>query len=314
MIYNISFPGKTFLIGEYAALEQAPAILVNTKPRFYFSITKGNCVSYFHPKSPADQWLKKYPEISQFYHIESQDPYSGRGGFGLSSVQFNLVYLLGCLLKKQSPEKIDLLKMWKAYRNLEFFGQKPSGADIISQWMGNLCLFTPDPFHIYSIKWPFPNLDFFLIHTGVSLNTWEHLNQIRPGKSFVDLSVLVKKSVAYVENSDAEGFVATIKEYASYLEKKNLVYQKTKHFLHEIKKIEQIIAAKGCGALGAEVIVVFFHQKNKEIVKNILNKRCFLSDSRNEQKLKIGNEENDIPVSGHIVADSSCLSQGMRIH
>ena len=33
----ISFPGKTFLIGEYAVMKGGSALLVNTSPRFKFS-------------------------------------------------------------------------------------------------------------------------------------------------------------------------------------------------------------------------------------------------------------------------------------
>lgn len=309
MAHNISFPGKTFLIGEYAVLEKAPAILVNTKPRFYFSITKGNCTNYFHPESPAGQWLKKYPQISESYCIESWDPYYGEGGFGLSSAQFNLVYLLDGFLKGELPEKIDLFKMWKAYRSLEFSGQKPSGADIISQWMGDLCVFVPEPFKTHSVKWPFPDLDFFLIRTGVKLNTWEHLNQIQTGKHFSHLSVLAKQGVTYVENSDTENFVSILKEYADCLEQENLVHEKTQNFLNELKKIKQIITTKGCGALGAEVVVVFFHPKDKETVINILNQSSFLLD-RDKKQMKVSNKS---AISEYIIANSSHLSQGMTV-
>ncbi len=303
MAYNISFPGKTFLIGEYAVLEKAPAVLVNTKPRFYFFVTSGKCTNFFHSESPAGQWLKRYPSVSQSYHIESWDPHFGKGGFGLSSAQFNLAYLLWWILKGESPEKINLLKMWEDYGSLKFPGQKPSGVDIISQWMGELCLFTPNPFYACSIQWPFPDLDFFLIRTGIKLSTWEHLNQIQVGKKFSALSDLAEKAFTYVKNSNTEAFVATLKEYANCLEQQNLVHQKTLFFLNEIKKVKLIVAAKGCGALGAEVIAVFFHPKDKQTVRDILAQTEFGKSSH-----------EDNVADENIMADSSHLSQGMMIH
>ena len=305
MAYNISFPGKTFLIGEYAVLENSSAILVNTKPRFYFFITSGECVNFFHPESPAGQWLNKYPQVGQSYHIESWDPYSGKGGLGLSSAQFNLVYLLWWILKGESPEKINLLKMWENYRSLEFSGQKPSGVDIISQWVGKLCLFAPNPFYTCSIQWPFSDLDFFLIRTGIKLNTWEHLNQMQKGTHFSHLSDLAGKAFTYIKNSNKEAFVATLIEYANCLEQQNLVHQKTLFFLNELKKIKLIVAAKGCGALGAEVIAIFFHPKDKETVRAILAQTDF--------EFKKSSHENNI-TDENIIADSSHLSQGMIIH
>ena len=37
-LFQISCPGKTFLVGEYSALYGAPCLLVSTHPRFYFSV------------------------------------------------------------------------------------------------------------------------------------------------------------------------------------------------------------------------------------------------------------------------------------
>ena len=306
-MYNISFPGKTFLIGEYAVLEGAPAVLINTKPRFYFTVTRegkrGNC---FHADSPAGQWLKKHPRISESYYIESWDPYAGKGGFGLSGAQFNLVHLLGGVLEGKSINDMDLLKMWKDYRSLDFSGYKPSGADLISQMLGKVCLFTPEPFHANSMDWPFSDLDFFLIKTDMSLNTWEHLSRVKIDNSFSNLSDLTKEALNHIKNSDAKAFVSVLKRYADCLEQQNLVHEKTQEVLDQLKKIKQIVSAKGCGALGSEVIAVFFHPESKETVKKIL----------------IGSGSDFPGLSKYfsldsgecIAADSGHLSQGMMIH
>ena len=295
----ISFPGKTFLIGEYAVLKGAPAILVNTKPSFDFFITKGTGENNFHPQSPAGQWLKLNPRINQSYHIQSRDPYLGKGGFGFSSAQFNLVYLLSHILDTESGTqrteyhffnlleqtlkgkpllKLHLLDIWKAYRKLSFEGVTPSGADVISQWLGRLCLFVPRPFTAYSIDWPFPDLDFFLVHTGVKLNTWEHLRNLYK-QPFSTLSSLAKKAIVCVNDIDKEGFISTLNEYSVCLEQQGLTHKKTKLFLNRIKKYEQVITAKGCGSMGAEVIAIFFDPKNKEKVKAVLSKENIIAHS-----------------------------------
>ena len=284
---KISFPSKTFLIGEYAVLEGAPAVLLNTEPRFSFSITEQKGENCFHSQSPAGQWLNLHPEILKSFHIEYQDPYEERGGFGFSSAQFNLVYLLGEMLKGHAFEKNDLLQMWRAYRALAFKGQIPSGADVISQWLGDVCLFSFNPFEAYSISWPFADLDFFLIRTEVKLNTWEHLDQIKE-ENFSGLSSIVKKAIACMDKSNKEGFISALDEYALELQKQGLVHQNTESFLNKIKTIKSVITAKGCGAMGAEVVAVFFDPKNREEVRASLK------------------EEN-------IIVNSSDLSSGVKV-
>ena len=340
-----SFPGKTFLIGEYAVLEGAPGILINTHPRFLFAITKRrgnapldalfssqfdlenkernfqkikpkpkpkpNTTASFHPGSPAGQWLKLHPQIEQSYDIKFYDPYFGKGGFGFSSAQFNLVYLLHKLLtffyredqkkkrenshfslhtsfspgSKKEEEKIlfpqievDLLQMWKSYRNLSFTGQTPSGADVISQWVGNICLFESHSFKVRSVRWPFTDLDFFLIRTGIRLDTWEHLNIIS-GKKNYNFFDLTKQAIVCMDKKDKKGFVSIVNDYAVCLEKQGLVHEKTLMLLSRIKKIKSIIAAKGCGAMGAEVVVVFFDSKNKKTLKSRLSKENIVAHS-----------------------------------
>ncbi len=361
----ISFPGKTFLIGEYAVLEGAPAILVNTKPRFLFSVKEemqrkpvGTLSSYeqsslfskidtgekyhkkeplfkpmdsFHPQSPAGQWLKLYPDIARIYQIESRDPYFGKGGFGFSSAQFNLVYLLTRRLKNKnreyareerrfsvielnkkgsesyrvkkkslsnlqkeedpsflgrdfgselySPEpEEDPLSVWNFYRRLKFPGRKPSGADVVSQWIGGVCLFSLEPFFARSITWPFVDLDFFLIRTGSVLNTHEHLDTLS-GKSFTRLSCTAKKAMACVDRLDREGFISALNEYSAGLEERGLVHENTRSVLNRIRKSNLIVTAKGCGAMGAEVVAVFFDSKNKQEVKTFLKKENVMAHS-----------------------------------
>ena len=304
---KISFPGKTFLIGEYAVLQGAPAILVNTKPRFTFSFqlkkrnkncsisdiasdssVKKSTVQMYHPRSPAGQWLMLHPKVMPFYDIFSQDPYRGKGGFGFSSAQFGFVYLLSQIRGGQNLSKDHLLSVWKSYRSLNFDGLVPSGADLVSQWVGNVCLFSFDPFNVRSVSWPFPDLDFFLIHTGEKLNTWEHL-KVLSKRGFSKLSSLAEKAIVNMDSCDKEGFISTVDEYALFLEKENLVHEKTLWFLKKIRKLRYVMTAKGCGAMGAEVVVLFFDSKNKEKVFSFLS-------------------EEDV------VAHSGDLTCGMRVH
>ena len=322
--HYFSVPSKTFLIGEYAVLKEAPAVLINTPPRFKFyfkekkiaetisaenlSTENGpkkkairtehtkqvdgqgvwkNPLDCFHPRGGAGKWLKKHPELSKLYRVKVEDPYKGKGGFGFSSAEFLFVYGLSCL---SSHLPWDIHSVWKAYKELESVeGDSaeggshakliPSGADLVSQWVGGLCVFSQKPFSAYSLAWPFKDLDFFLLRTGGTLNTWEHLKNLSD-KIFPPLSLLAKKAQLCIDEVDTKGFVEVLQKYASCLEEQRLVTKDTQKYLDRIKKHKAIVVAKGCGAMGAETVAVFFHPKDKQEVKNFLEEKNILASAK----------------------------------
>jgi len=150
---------------------------------------------------------------------------------------------------------------------------------VISQWIGGVCLFSSDPFKAYSIPWLFPNLDFYIIHTNTSLNTWEHLQNVGH-KTFPGLNDLAKKGIDYIKVANKEKFINTINEYATELEKNNLVHKNTITLLNKIKTLKEVLAAKGCGALGADVILILFKTKHKKIIKQFLKTENIIASSK----------------------------------
>ncbi len=278
----VSFPGKTFLIGEYAVLQGAPAILLNTKPKFEFFVTlseKHNLTKLFHPQSPAGKWLKLHPETAGSYHVKYKDPYKGKGGFGFSSAQFNLMYWLSRnSVIKQEAEEVS--RLWRSYRSLDFpAGLKPSGADVVSQWMGGVSVFSFSPaFKARFLTWPFSDLDFFLIRIGESFSTHKHLNCLL-GKEFFDLFPLAEKALSCLGTADSAGFVSAVEGYSAGLIKKGLAGKNALQFLSRMRKAKRIITAKACGAMGAETAAVFFDPKDKKQVRDFLRKETVLAHS-----------------------------------
>ncbi len=312
----LSFPSKTFLIGEYAVLNSAPAILVNTTPLFQFLITpkteqsqrwikslnkkapttdtitiKNNISLYknIHPDSPTGQWLKRHPQIQKHWHIESIDPHKGQGGFGFSSAQFNLMYFLTQI--NDNNDLKDPYNLWQSYKTLNFDGHAPSGADVVSQWMGHTCLFINKPFKAQSIPWPFEDLDSLIIRTGLQLQTWEHLKNISV-KELTELSELSQQAMDCVNNQNAKGFVSSVEKYGLCLEEQKLVHKNTMALLSKIKKLKYVLTAKGCGAMGAEVITILCHPQHKQQIQ---------SDLKNLFK------------HNPMIADSSSITSGLQI-
>jgi hypothetical protein len=67
-----------------------------------------------------------------------------------------------------------------------------------------------------------------------------------------------------MKTADQEKFLNAIKEYASALEKFKLVCQNTQKILKRIKTCPEILAVKGCGAMGADVILAVINTHHKQ--------------------------------------------------
>ena len=301
----VSFPGKTFLLGEYAVLKGGPALLVNTAPRFCFTLQRlsvkkkpgeKSFLTKIPAESPAGQFLKKHPHLTKQWEVSALNPYKNTSGFGWSSAQFNFLYWLNKYLsgKTLKSEQKQLMYLRQTYQKLYFKGLKPSGADVLSQWAGGVCAFFQKPFAVKTYShWPFKDLNFFLIHTGCSLETWRHLSR-KKNFEYSKLMRTAQEGIHCFQAKDKEGFIANIEHYAGDLEKQKLVHKNTLQVLKKIKKNPFVLTAKGCGAMGAEVIALFFHLQDKQKIKKYLSSLCKV-----QPKLKV-------------FADSSHLSSGFN--
>lgn len=180
------------------------------------------------------------------------DPYHGAGGFGASGAKF--------VLSAKKNGEIDHWQVWEKYRSSGFEG---SGADVVAQWMGGITFFYPQQRIIENITWPFGNLSIGLIHTGYKIQTHEHLQELK-NNNFALLKAITIKTYQALKQSDQINFLKSIQDYAVELDKFHLVCDNTKWILDKIKNCPSILAAKGCGALGADVILTVIEKSNQE--------------------------------------------------
>ncbi len=226
--------------------------------------------SIFHPESLSALWIKKNIDLFSNVSITSSNPHKNKRGFGLSSAEFICVYLWSHLKNGCTLEDIDLHETWTHYRNLSH-GQNaiPSGADVLSQWVGGVCLFSSQPFNVRSLTWPIWDLSFTLIRTGDDLKTWKHLKDLRE-TTFPKLKKYASQAFDAIEKKDMDLFIKLINNYESTLRQNNLVAPVTSEMLKKLKQNKNILAAKGCGAMGAEVVCVFFNKnKQNEILESL---------------------------------------------
>ncbi|MGZ3773389.1 MAG: hypothetical protein ACXVCY_02820 [Pseudobdellovibrionaceae bacterium] len=290
MVFSI--PGKTFLAGEYLALHEGPTLVFLSQPCFELKVTKGQgSLLGIHKDSPAGLFIRKYQDYFNNFDLEFKDPYAGRGGFGASTAQF-----LGCYslwLYKESPhqdmEKIlDFKHLLDSYYEAAWKGEglRPSGADLIGQLKGSFTFFEKRQGLISVKNWPFADLEFFLFHTGNKIATHEHLRNL---KDF-DSSGLEKSFALIRESFDAQSselFVKGINSYAQSLQDLNFTCEPTLNLLQNLRQVPGVLAVKGCGALGADVVVaVTVKNQSQELLKYC--ESCGLIELASSQKMGLG--------------------------
>lgn len=119
--YALKIPGKTFISGEYLALNGGNSLIVSTKPGFQvFFVKKASSTPNFlkqlcqkhqlnekyfdgnflkNNQSPAEIFFQKNMKSFESWDIFFYDGYDKKGGFGASTAQFLALFLFDLLIK-----------------------------------------------------------------------------------------------------------------------------------------------------------------------------------------------------------------------
>lgn len=285
-------PGKTFLAGEYLALQGGPTLVFLSEPCFELEVQKGQGrFGSIHPESPAGKFIHMHQDDFARFDLKFADPYLGRGGFGASTAQFLSVYALWHL--RTAPQvdmqkNMDLKDLLETYYQCAWTGegQRPSGADLIGQYKGSLTFFEKRQGAISVRNWPFENLELFLIHTGNKLATHEHLRNLSDfdAASLEESFAIIRDSF---ESQNSELLIGGINSYAESLKNLNFTCPETLSLLEELRQIKGVVATKGCGALGADVVLVVTHRGESEDFKKFCADR-HLSLLSSSEKISLG--------------------------
>lgn len=283
-----SVPGKTFLAGEYLALQGGPTLVFLSHPCFEMTVTKGQGHhGAIHPESPAGLFVSKHADYFSQFDLNFQDPYFGKGGFGASTAQFLSVYALW-LYKEQAQQDMEKLLDFKhlleAYYEVAWKGQglRPSGADLVGQLKGSLTFFEKRQGLISVKSWPFMDLEFSLIHTGNKVATHEHLKNLAnfDGTSLEKSFAVIRESF---EKQEEALFVQGVNSYAQALQDLGFTCNETLSLLSDLHQVPGVLAAKGCGALGADVVLAVTKKEQTQSLQKFCETRglSILSSSKN---------------------------------
>ena len=268
LIFEI--PSKTFIIGEYLAIGGTASMLLSTEPSFVVKIT--NDTRYgFHPDSPAGALRKRLGQNSVGYSF--YDPHSGLGGFGRSTAEYLSVYLYDLYVNQGVRDFANTI-----LENLEDFIQQykqccggeysPSGADLVAQVTGGLCWYDGMNFSAEKLAWPFPGYDIFVFHTGKKLATHEHLKDLRE-KNFRELIPLLVASRTSLSQENLKVFCQSLDLYYDALNDMGLSDSDVRERVMSLRKNPEILAAKGCGAMGVDTVLVVGESSSLSRIKQL---------------------------------------------
>jgi mevalonate kinase len=266
-------PGKTFLVGEYAVLLGGVSLGLATKPCFEYSIDisniEGSSLSpepiVFHPNSPAGKFRTKNNSNEKIYFKDQYSEMGVTGGYGRSTAEY-FASITSSLLK----QKKSFFEILKDYKNLHSdYSIKPSGMDLAFQFFGTVTLADQALNFYQNFDWKFETLDFYLISTGVKVNTHEHIANLDLNKlkELPQLSNIVANS--YSENKQ-DDFLYHMSQWCELLQSHNLTHSNTLELKNFLESHDVIKLVKPCGALGADVLIIFFDKINALSVKTHL--------------------------------------------
>ncbi len=264
----LSMPGKTFLAGEYWILKSGTALVAATEPGFNLFVSKGSGkLTGIHSESPAGKLHADHFSFFKNFDLDFKDDVQ-LGGLGASTAQFLGLYAFLKLQKNllhEAERYLDHRQMLLDYQRYAWNGQgvAPSGADLIAQERGYLTVFDKSLGRISRASWSFSDLDFYLIHTGIKLATHEHLKSA-PDFQIEKMQLAFGQIVKSLEVADAENFCQGIESYASALLEQGLTASHSVALLEQIRKLSGVRAAKGCGAMGSDVLLVCCDKQQKQ--------------------------------------------------
>ena len=248
-----SIPAKTFFLGEYAAIAGAPAILLTTTPCFEVKLTPEPGLQGIHPDSPAGRLWAEQGVVDRglLWH----DPYSGCGGLGASSAQWLGAWYASHHLQHKQVTQDEMLSAYfqSAWQGI---GVRPSGYDVLAQSRHGCVYIHRERVQCQTYVWPFDDLAFILLHTGQKLATHQHLESLTLTDEIEQLAAIVLSAKSAFESAESTRVIEAVNAYHQRLLQLGLVASHTLALIELLQKNTDILAIKGCGAMGADVLLL----------------------------------------------------------
>lgn len=259
-------PAKTFLVGEYSALVGGSVLGLATGPGFEVTYSvEENAKNSFHPQSPAGILSQENQALLKNKKIEIADLFNNLGGFGRSTAEY-----LSVLIPLLQTTTKDFSTIRRQYQEITAkSGAKASGADLAIQYFGRVTVLDEERNICTPSDWKLKDHDFILVSTGQKIKTHEHISQIDSNRlqSFPKISNPIVNS--YIQGSAAE-FILGLKEWSTFLEAEGLTHPYSLELKAALQKNPDVICAKPCGAMGADVIAILCLKEKSPVLQQEL--------------------------------------------
>lgn len=269
-------PSKTFVVGEYLAIDGTASMIMATDPSFYIKTIEDKTFG-FHPDSPAGQLRTELDQKDVGFSFF--DPHEGRGGFGKSTAEYLSVYLYDRFRNSDETNFSDSI-----LSNLEEFVQqyqacsgkdyKPSGADLVAQVCGGLCWYDGMNFNAEKLAWPFRGYEIFVFHTGKKLATHEHLKDLK-NKNLRSLIPILLAARTSIDQGNLKVFCESLNYYYDVLGELGLSDPTVQESVYQLRENEEVLAAKGCGAMGMDTVIVLGQVTDAQKIKDLCQGQDF---------------------------------------
>jgi len=254
----ITAKSKTFLIGEYCILFGGSAIVLTTSPEFELIVKENEeKIVGINENSPAFSFYVKHKNVFKNLSIEFIDPHKGSGGLGASSAQFTMLYKLFLSLSRGNLEINSFLAEYKSLAG------RASGADCVSQIYNHHVYFNSQNNAVENIEWNFKDIDFAIFKTGLKTSTHLHLSQLSNVIDVSELSEYVENARLAFINKDSNCLVSSVNSFFSSLKKLGFTLDQINKIVENFLKTEGVLAAKGCGAMCSDTILIIFNPEHK---------------------------------------------------
>lgn len=282
---TVTIPGKTFMFGEYAILEGGTCLGIGTKPEFEFDDRFNLEKQIIHEKSPAGRYVRKIKLEMPDLHINEMDndqivirminPYQA-GGFGASTAEFLYFYL------KYSKTK-NIQHCFEIYRSLyEGSREQPSGMDVVTQLCGGLSLNRRHENSVLheGVNWPMQSVEFVICSTGLKIKTHEHLAEL-DRKLCINLVDFSHELGSLLKSADRFAFFEGLDLWMQKLNEFQLTHPLIFGLKQEVEAVARqrglsFFKCKPCGALGADVVILFYLSDEAALFRSIFDQNFTL--------------------------------------
>jgi mevalonate kinase len=283
----LSVPSKAFLIGEYAVLSGAQAVVATFGPRFTLGPRNhAEQKAVFHPDSPAGRLMK----ANRWEGIwEYGDPYQGVGGFGGSTADFLLGYAISQIKSDHSIQTpVCDEDAWHAWNRYKEFTPLASGADLIAQWLGGTV--SVDLKEASAKRLELGDLGKCILIFSAAhqderkVKTHEHLldDAASQFKASAYMLLLIERATDAIGRGNIYQFASSLNQYGDLLRDAGLEIAATTQDREAMIRIPGVVGVKGTGALQADGLIVVIDplefDKRDEIVRTIEKRdlRCLV--------------------------------------